>query len=349
MKISKLFPVVACSGLTLLLALASPASAQSVEKKAPEKVKTRKGWAKTPSLFFPGQEISADMKKRLTRYEISGKKFPWTMTLIRRNKTYEKWHLTFPTAVKSGIKENDTVHATYYKPLRTKGKGPGCVVLHHLGGSFEAEEIMAAHFAQHGVAATTLTFPLYGKRKPKDMKRRLEVATPKDLLQFGRQAVADVRRISDVLRSLEEVEEKKVGVLGVSLGAIIGSLSAGIDARFSKVTLVLGGGGLKDIFFNGSKEVQGMRRYMDKQGIDKVKLGKLLDIMEPLNYAARIETKNVLMLNGSRDEIIPPDCTKALHKALGKPEIHWYRTGHYGAALHVLNIMRRALRHMRRS
>lgn len=348
MKFSKLSALLTCSSLVLLGAVASPAAAQTVEKKVAKKTKTRTGWAKTPSLFFPGQSITADMKKRLTHYEISGKQFPWTMTLIRRNKTYEKWALTFPTAVKSGIKENDTVHATYYKPLRVKGKGPGCVVLHHLGGSFEAEEIMAAHFAQHGVAATTLTFPLYGNRKPKDMKRRLEVATPKDLLQFGRQAVADVRRISDVLRSLEEVEEKKVGVLGVSLGAIIGSLSAGIDARFAKVTLVLGGGGLKDIFFNDSKEVRGMRRYMDQQGIDKVKLGQLLDIMEPLNYAARIQAKRVLMLNGSRDEIIPPDCTKALHKAIGKPEIHWYRTGHYGAALHIFNIMRRALKHMRR-
>ena len=347
MKFCRFLSILTCSSLICLGVLAVPATAQTKEKKVPKGQKTRKGWAKTPSLFIRGKDLTKEMKKRLTHYEISDKRFPWTMTLIRRNKTYEKWALTFPTAVKSGIKSNDTVHATYYKPLRTKGKGPGCVVLHHLGGSFEAEEVMAAHFAQHGVAATTLTFPLYGKRKPKDMKRRLEVATPKDLLQFGRQAVADVRRISDVLRSFEEVEAKKVGVLGVSLGAIIGSLSAGVDGRFQKVTLVLGGGGLKDIFFNGSKEVRGMRRYMDKQGIDRAKLGRLLDIMEPLNYASRIKAKRVLMLNGSRDEIIPPDCTRALHKALGKPQIHWYKTGHYGAALHVFNIMRRSLKHMR--
>ena len=206
---------------------------------------------------------------------------------------------------------------------------------------------MAAHLAQQGVAAATLSFPLYGKRKPKNLKKRIETASPKDLLEFGKQAVADVRRIADILRSLPEVDDKRVGVLGVSLGAIIGSLAAGVDGRFDKVVLVLGGGSLKDIFFFGSDEVAPMRRYMRRQGIDKEKLGRLLATMEPLNYAHRIPKDRVLMLNGSRDEIIPPSCTRLLHKALGEPQIHWYNTGHYGAMLHVLNIMRRSLKHLR--
>jgi dienelactone hydrolase len=334
---------------TLLVLGVSPSQclAQSVEKKALKDTPKRQGWAKTPALFKDGDPIKEDMKKRLAYYSTSTKRFPWTMTLIRRNKTYEKWELTFPSAIKTEYKTNNTAYATYYRPLRTKKPGAACVVLHHLGGSFEAEEVMAAHMAQQGIAAATLTFPLYGKRKPHGLKGRVETASPKDLLEFGRQAVVDVRRVSDVLRSLPEVKNDKVGVLGVSLGAIIGSLSAGIDGRFNKVILILGGASLKDIFFFGSKEVRSMRRYMDQQGIDREKLGVLLAPMEPLNYAHRIGAKRVLMLNGSRDEIIPVAATKALHKALGKPAIHWYKTGHYGAALHIFNIMRRSLKHLR--
>ena len=80
---------------------------------------------------------------------------------------------------------------------------------------------------------------------------------------------------------------------------------------------------------------------------DKKKLGELLAVMEPLNYAHRVSRDRILMLNGSRDEVIPKASTEKLYLAFGKPKIHWYNAGHYGAALHLFNIMRRSLKHLR--
>ena len=57
----------------------------------------------------------------------------------------------------------------------------------------------------------------------------------------------DVRRAADFLRSRPEVDPSRVGVTGISLGAIVGSTTAGVDGRFAKAVLTIGGGDLARI------------------------------------------------------------------------------------------------------
>jgi hypothetical protein len=37
------------------------------------------------------------------------------------------------------------------------------------------------------------------------------------------------------------------------------------------------------------------------------------------------------MFNARHDTVIPRECTEALWKAIGEPEIHWWNANHYSA------------------
>lgn len=360
--------------LIALIALsASPALADDNRKSEPPR---RSGEARTPALepelggeasakpaatepdkphrdgeAAPKSTADSATARRLERFEITGEPFRWTMTRDRVMRTYTRWQGTFPSAVKSGLKENDTVRISYYRP---RGKGaptaakPGhaVLILHHLGGGHEAEEVFAAYLATNGIAAATMRFPFYGKRRPEGFKKQILRADPRTLGTFIRQAVADVRRASDVLRSLPETRKDRIGLAGVSLGAVIGSLACGIDARFHRVSLILGGGRLDQILTSDAPEVTGIREWLESRKVDRKTLRSWLDGCEPCHYAHRVETRRILMLNAWNDEIIPRRSTLALHKAFGEPKIHWYQTGHYGAALHIFNILRRSKTHL---
>lgn len=84
---------------------------------------------------------------------------------------------------------------------------------------------------------------------------------------------------------------------------------------------------------------------LEKEGVDPATLDAILAPVDPLTFAARIETGDVLMLNARRDEIVPTESTDALWEALGRPRIKWFDTGHYGTALHILMVMNDILDH----
>src|SRR5207244_1757543 len=153
-----------------------------------------------------------------------------------RKPSYAKHKLRFPSSAHTND-ESDVVVGHYYEPLKLKEgeKAPGCVVVHHLGGSFEAEESLAAYLAGKGVAAVMRACPNYGDRKAAGKKEGfLSSGNPLDALNGMRQAVLDVRRASDVLRAQSCVDPKRVGVAGISLGAIVAADSAGVDPRFAR-------------------------------------------------------------------------------------------------------------------
>jgi dienelactone hydrolase len=63
-----------------------------------------------------------------------------------------------------------------------------------------------------------------------------------DKEQWFYHAVADVIRANSLLRSIPEINPKKIGLTGISWGGTIVSTVAGVDARFAFVIPVYGGG-----------------------------------------------------------------------------------------------------------
>jgi fermentation-respiration switch protein FrsA (DUF1100 family) len=51
--------------------------------------------------------------------------------------------------------------------------------------------------------------------------------------------------------------------------------------------------------------------------------------VEPLKYVADIAPRPLLMVSGTGDARMPPECTRALHEAAGEPKsIRWIDVGH---------------------
>ena len=77
---------------------------------------------------------------------------------------------------------------------------------------------------------------------------------------------------------------------------------------------------------------------LEERNLSGDALKQLLASIEPLTYADRLRSAKLLMVNGSTDPIVPPDCARKLADAVGA-EIHWYPTDHYGMVKYLLPTM----------
>ncbi len=277
---------------------------------------------------------SADpaLQARLASYEFADPDFPWTLREVRRTESYALHWLRFPSAAKGQVRESDVVWARYWEPPGRTRRGPAAVLLHWLGGSFETLEIIGQRLAEKGVATLMIYLPEYGPRASQDGPRRGTKLTRQDMdraVSNLRQGVLDVRRAGDWLAARPGVEPSRVGLVGISLGALVGSLALGVDDRFGRSVFFIGGGDLPAILFHGSKETAAARDRLIEEGHTAEGLRKLWADLEPLTFASRVRPEEVLMVNAESDEVIPRDCTLRLHEAMGRPELRWFKGGHY--------------------
>ena len=154
------------------------------------------------------------------------------------------------------------------------------------------------------------------------------------------QAVLDIRRSVAWLAARDDVDPARIGIFGISLGGITGGLAAGIDPQIQHVCLLLAGGDIGRVAYD-SPELRKIRGELPKTFPDKETLIKTLSVIDPVTYASRAKGKHILMLNASHDEVIPKDCTLALWKGFGEPEIQWYSGGHYSVVFHLPRALER--------
>lgn len=332
--------------LCALAAFAGAAHAQPAPR-APEPAPAP---APAPALFgahpaLPVGPVEPGLAADLASYRLPATRFPIHLGAERRARSFVAREARFPSPLTERWGE---VHGTYYAParLREGQRVPAAVVVHHLGGSFEAEQYLAQHLAQNGVAAFAISLPNYGERRePGTRQGFLQEKDPVGSFAGFRQAALDVIRASDFLRAMPEVDPERVGAVGVSLGAIVTALARGVDTRLGRTVLVIGGADVGRLLAE-SPEAKELLKKAD--GIVRPEdLEQALRPVDPLTFASRVRTDDVLMLNARRDEVIPEGCTISLWEALGRPRLRWFNCGHYGIALHLMSVMNESLDHLR--
>jgi dienelactone hydrolase len=268
------------------------------------------------------------------RFRLPAGEFAWNATRIGRpTANLEAWDVTFPSPIVTPHEANNTVHCEYYRPLRP-GKRPAVIVLHILGGDFPLSRAFCNCLAQHGVAALFVKMPYYGPRRPPGVNRRMVSHNPGETVEGMTQAILDIRRATAWLASREEVDDQQLGIFGISLGGITSSLAATAEPRLANVCTLLAGGDVGRVGWE-SPELADVREEWLAMGGTREQFMELLKQIDPVTYAESARGKRVLMLNASHDEVIPRECTESLWKALGQPEIHWYRGGHYTVIRHL--------------
>jgi dienelactone hydrolase len=286
-----------------------------------------------------------DQKNIPERYRLAEHDFDFTLEKKRELPLsgLEIHHLRFPSPVTTDAPENNTVFAEYYRP---KGAGPfpGVIVLDITGGNQDLSRLIANCLAQNKIAALFVQMAYYGPRRPPGSKRRLMSTNFAQTIDNVRQTVLDVRRATAWLASRPEVDSKRLGIHGTSLGSMVGALTAEMEPRLGRVSILLGGGGLVDAYYD-HPQAASYRKFWESIGGTKGLIKSMLAPIDPITCAANLKDRKVLMIAGKKDDIVPPKATEALWKAAGEPELIWYNCGHYGAIAFIGKILEQVTRH----
>jgi len=279
----------------------------------------------------------------LKMFDLPPQPFDYTMQLVEDDENLQVYRLVYASPFKSPFPQNNIVPAEYYVPKDRAGKIPAAIVLDIMYGNSVVPRGLARGLAAQGVAALYMPMAYYNSRRPKDNAHiRWMDEDPTRAIEPPRQTVMDIRRAKAILASREEVDPTRIGITGVSLGGIMTSLAAGIDGSFYRVVPILAGGDVADMIFHAPETRRVMEKLLAK-GIDQEKLEPVMGPVEPLSFASRIDPRTCLMINASKDEVIPKNCTMDLWNAIGKPTLLWLPSGHYTAAWYLPTIKQTAI------
>jgi cephalosporin-C deacetylase-like acetyl esterase len=241
-------------------------------------------------------------------------------TVKNETETWKLLAITFKST------NGETVPALLVLPKTGKGPYPCVISQHGYGGNKESMVIpFGAAAADGGLAIIGIDAQYHGERKVegKDIFSTDLESDHKALIQ----TVVDLRRLVDYLQTRTDIDAKRIGYVGASMGAILGAIFGGVEPRVKAFALVVGGGNWKKLIATSTIGAAGpLRKELAEK---ETAFETLFADVEPLNFVAHISPRPILMLNGKQDTIVPPACTEELYETAKEPKrIVWFDTGH---------------------
>lgn len=213
----------------------------------------------------------------------------------------------------------------YLPQTRSDDPVPCILLLHGYGGDKESYAAGLAPFVTPmGVAVMAIDARMHGQRPGAD--REMFSADLQRTHDAMVNTVIDNRRALDYLDTREQIDHDRYMCLGLSMGAILGSVLSPVEERVKSAALIVGGGHLDELVMESQlHDAQRIRQ----EGITRQMLAEHLADVEPTNFIGHFSPRSVLMLNGRQDEIVTPQCAAYLHEGAREPkEIVWYDGGH---------------------
>ncbi len=280
----------------------------------------------------------------LSFFDYSSEKIAFNLKIVSEEKNLKIYELEFPSFVKSAYLENDLVHSFYYKP-EVDSKIPAVIIIHgYKARKLRIEKDIARKLAERKIAGIVFVLPYHSSRKPKNLSSRRYFIS--DDLQRVRetfkQTIIDIRCLINWLEKRKEIDGERIGIMGISLGAIISNLAMGVDERIKVGVSVLGGGNFQDLLWKSILTIP-LKIKLISWGINKKMLAQNLGIIDPITFSHRNRPRNVFMINAKLDLIVPLSCAEDLWEALGKPKIKWVWSGHYSVIFMKNRIIKESL------
>jgi dienelactone hydrolase len=230
----------------------------------------------------------------------------------------------FPSPVSTSDPTNDRVAMEWY-PARfalqattvVRTSVPAIVVVHESGRRMTVGRMFAGNLAAKGFHTFLIHLPYYGARLSKNGRRNDLIA-----MQGFPQAIADVRRARDAVAALPGVDTKRIALQGTSLGGIVSATAASLDDGFDSVFLILAGGDLQSMIENGKNESAQVREKLRRAGVTTDELRKLIEPIEPLRVAHRLNPRRTWLFSGAYDQVIPKANSDALARAAALDDDH---------------------------
>jgi hypothetical protein len=238
--------------------------------------------------------------------------------------------LTFPSALETPHRENNTVVCRYF-PARLKPRPRAAVlVLPQWNADREGHVGLCKLLAWNGMSALRLSLPYHDDRMPPELTRAdyIVSANVARTLQVCRQAVLDARR---AIAWLAARGYDRIGILGTSLGSCLSLLTTAHEPLVRAQALNHVSPHFADVVWRGIS-TRHVRQGLDGH-IDLDLLRALWTPISPRWYLERVRDRQTLLVYARYDLTFPVDLSEDLvreFRARGIPhEVVALRCGHY--------------------
>jgi len=190
---------------------------------------------------------------------------------------------------------------------------PLVVCQHGFTGNKENMLLTCLMLADAGFVAVSLDAAKHGERRDPDAFTGLR-QDPAQFFHVLEKTVEDVRKVIDYAGENLGADLERVGMMGVSMGAIITLLTAPADERLKAIVSVIGGANFGILVRKSSLYKIGFDAKLVERFAQSA--GGLISKYDPINNVHLFRSMPVLLLNGDRDELIPLECASSFYEAL---------------------------------
>ncbi len=229
---------------------------------------------------------------------------------VNEHEGVRKEHLSFLST------PGERVYANLYSAASPSSeKEPAFIFIHGgvgMGKDVPRFDVMARLFVRAGWKTLFIDMKFFGERRTdflktfsEDEKHEKLYNNPSAYLTWMIQNVKDVKRSVDFLIHERNTDPKRIGLIGISRGAVVGAVAAGVEQRVSPIVLLWGG-------------------HFDL--LEREHKGPAC----PANYIGRISPRPLLMVNGTRDaDFIKETSVDPMYNLAKQPKkIIWIEGGH---------------------
>jgi len=210
----------------------------------------------------------------------------------------------------------ERIYANLYSAASASaGKEASLIFIHGgtaLGKDDPRYNVMAGVFVRAGWKVLSIDLKYFGERRTdifkifsEEEKHEKLYNNPSAYLTWMIQNVKDIKRSVDFFIKERNADPKRIGLIGRSRGAVVGTIAAGVEQRLSPIVLLYGG-------------------HFDL--LERDHKGSAC----PANYIGRISPRPILMINGTRDaDFIKETSVDPMYNLAKQPKrIIWVEGGH---------------------
>jgi uncharacterized protein len=212
----------------------------------------------------------------------------------------------------------ETVPGLISLPAITKpGKHPAILLLHGLGG--DKNQLQALAMLLNGKGYITLAIDVAGHGdRPKIKGKPVGEQDLEGMRTIAAQTVQDLRRAVDYLVSRPDIDTKRIGFVGVSLGGVLGARFLVEEPRVAAAALWVAGGDWGTLITTSAHPFA--KRFRESGETDPAKIRAALAEVDPVPMLRLATPRPLLFLNGATDDVVPKACSEALFAAAKDPK-----------------------------
>src|SRR3989344_4265194 len=260
---------------------------------------------------------------------------------------YQSFFLSMPSSGPNG--QNKNLATARYLKNKFAGQKKLIVILPIYGSSTYPPSVMALRFTEWNLGSDeTNVLIIFGENDPYDLDILTNADTEQEFLkaitegaECIKNSIIDVRRFLDWATARQEINSKRIGIIGFSLGASVASIVTGIDHRIARGSFIMGGANLNEIYafsesdFLRKRQEKILKTFGWTREMLSQKLKDPLEKVNPANFAARStsDAYRVLIVEAARDQFIPKSARDDFWNSWEKPAQIFLSASHKTAFL----------------